>query len=77
VRANHNRQTRRAAHCIRARSPRGHESASLPSGANRDDLAQVAARIAEELELSADAIDELLWGSAAPATTPGGDVRER
>jgi hypothetical protein len=49
----------------------------LPSGANRDHLAQVAARIAEELELSADAIDELLWGSAAPATTPGGDVRER
>ena len=64
VRTNYNRQTRRAAHCIKARSPRGHESAIAPRRAalrpHGDDLAQVAARIAQELELSADVIDNLL-----------------
>jgi hypothetical protein len=66
MRTNYNRQTRRAARCIRACRPRGHEPAisrkRAALTAQGDDLSQVAARIAEELDLSADAIDNLLPG---------------
>ena len=66
MRTTYNRQTRRATRCIRARSPRGHRPAISPRGAavtaRSNELAQVAARVAEELDLSADAIDNLLWG---------------
>lgn len=66
MRTNYNRQTRRATRCIRARSPRGHKPAisrkRAALTAHGDDLSQVAARIAEELDLSADAVDNLLWG---------------
>jgi hypothetical protein len=48
-------QARRASRCIQARSPRG-TGPSDPHG-----LAQVAARIAAELELSPGVIDELLF----------------
>lgn len=71
MRTNHyNRQARRAAHCIRARSPRDDYHA-IP--ADDAELARVAARIAEELDLSPDVIDDLLWGP----TTPGEDLRRR
>ena len=74
MRANHyNRQSRRAARCIRARGPREYERAVPASEADADELAQVAARIAEELDLSPDVIDDLLWGP----TTPGEDLRGR
>ena len=69
MRASYNRQTRRATRCIRARSPRAHGIAISPRRAaltaQGDDLAQVAVRIAEELELSPDVIDDLLWGPKA------------
>jgi hypothetical protein len=73
-RPNYNRQTRRAARCVRAPSPRGNELAISPRRlaltAYGHDLAQVAARIADGLELSADVIDHLLSPvrSAAAAT---------
>jgi hypothetical protein len=67
VRTNYNRQTRRATRCIRARGPRGHKPAisrkRAALTAQGDDLSQVAARIAEELDLSPDAIDNLLSGA--------------
>jgi hypothetical protein len=74
VRANHySRQARRAAHCIKARNPGDREPTMAAIGPDGDELAQVAARIAEELDLSPDVIDDLLWGPA----TPGGDVHGR
>jgi len=84
MRANYNRQTRRATRCIKACSPRGYEHAVSPRWApltpNGDHLSQVAARIAEELELSPDAIDELLWGDSPKleygVQTQAGAVRE-
>ena len=78
MRTNHSRQTRRATLCIRARSPRGHEAEISPNRAHAaadDDLLQVAARIADELELSADVIHELLWGP--PRGVPRVDTPER
>lgn len=55
MRTNYNRRTRRAALCMTAPRPRSAEPA-LPTRrvalAAADDLADVAARIAEELELS-------------------------
>jgi hypothetical protein len=35
--------------------------------ADRAALAEVATRIAEELELSPEALDDLLWGPTTPA----------
>lgn len=69
---NHSRQARRAAHCIKAHSPRGHEELGLSSRGRGADLANVAARIAEELELSPDVLDDLLWGP----TATGGGIRK-
>lgn len=72
----HNRQTRRAGLCISAHTPRGFEPAIAPGPtADGDGLAQVAERIAEELDLSPEAIDELLFGQA-PAPATGGSARE-
>ena len=70
MRASHNRQTRRAALCIRARAPRRPEPAM--SAADSRALAEAAARIAEELELSPEVLDDLLWG---PTTSGGGAAR--
>lgn len=69
MRSNFNRQRRREALCIASHTPC--EPLATTAGwamatAHRDDLALVAARIAAELELSPDAIDELLWGPAGP-----------
>jgi hypothetical protein len=61
----HNRQARRASRCVEARSPRGSE----PSHPHQ--LAQVAARIAGELELSSETIHDLLFTPAeAPPREP-------
>lgn len=74
VRANYNRQARRAGLCVKVHSPREPELANQLSESmltpRGDGLAQVAARIAEELELSADAIDELLFGQMSSRSLP-------
>jgi hypothetical protein len=74
VRADHNRQTRRAGLCIRARRPLEQELADWMGAGGlapgEHELAKVAARIAEELELSPDAIDELLFGQTASGSLP-------
>lgn len=71
MRTSYNRQTRRAARCIRARSARTYGSAvssrRAALAAHGDELVAVAARIAQELELSPEMIDELLWGPATEA----------
>ena len=69
----HSRQARRAGRCIKRCGLRYYEHPTPACAADGDELAQVAARIAEELDLSPDVIDDLLWGPA----TPGGDVRGR
>jgi hypothetical protein len=59
----HNRQERRAAQCMRARRP------GEPAPYRRDlvlrayggDLARLAEDIADELDLSHDLIEDLLW----------------
>lgn len=70
--ANYNRQARRAAHCIRARRRRSRKLAISPRriarAAHGAELARVAARMADELELSAELIDVLL-SLARPATS--------
>jgi hypothetical protein len=73
MRTHYNRQSRREALCVRARRPRGrqlpisHKRLALTAG--DDDLAEVAARIADELELTAEIV-ELLALSPAAALTP-------
>lgn len=78
MRTSYNRQTRRAARCIRARSARTYGSAvssrRAALAAHGDELVAVAARIAQELELSPEMIDELLWGPATEAA-PDAEVR--
>ena len=78
MRTSYNRQTRRAAHCIRAGSTRVHRSAASSRraalAAQGGELVAVAARIAQELELSPEMIDELLWGPAGE-TVNGPEVR--
>jgi hypothetical protein len=68
VKANYNRQARRATRCIRTRKASGRRLTisrrRLALTAGGHDLAGVAARIAAELELSPDMIDLL---SPAPA----------
>jgi hypothetical protein len=58
----HSRQARRASRCVEARSPRGSEPT------DRHELAQVAARIAGELELSPEKIHDLLFGAGQGTT---------
>jgi hypothetical protein len=62
----HNRQARRGALCITARQGPTHVEPALSRralalGASGGELAQVAETIADELELSPDLIDDLLW----------------
>jgi hypothetical protein len=71
LRGNHSRQSRRASLCIKRRSSRGHRIAISPRRlaltAHGDDLARLAATVADELELSAEVIDLL-----SPLGTNGG-----
>jgi hypothetical protein len=65
VRANyHNRQAMRSARCFRARSPRDCKVPISKRGvvltAYGHDLALLAATVADEIELSPDAINRLL-----------------
>jgi hypothetical protein len=66
MRANYNRQTRRASRCIRTRSSHRRRDglAISPRGvvltAYGHDLARLAASIADEVELSGEVIDHLL-----------------
>jgi hypothetical protein len=59
----HNRQARRVALCVGRRDPHGRQAGtSLKRAAltaNGQDLAEVAARIADELDLSPDLVDLL------------------
>jgi hypothetical protein len=65
VRANYNRQTRRANLCIRACNPREDRLAITPNGVRLTtrghDLAETAASIADDIELSTEMIELLLW----------------
>jgi len=62
----HNRRERRAAQCIKPKRP-GSDGEQAPYGralamrAYGGDLARLAEDIADELELSPDQIDDLLW----------------
>jgi hypothetical protein len=67
----HNRQARRAALCIEARRPGSRSQLALSLRglalrAHGHDLARVAESIADELELSPEMIDELLWPGRRP-----------
>lgn len=63
MRTTYNRQIRRAGLCVRPQEQRGHRLSFSPRRlaltADGHDLAQVAARIAEELELSPELVDLL------------------
>ena len=74
MRTNYNRQSRREAMCIKAprtgKAVLGVPGKRVALTASDGDLAEVAERIAEELELSPELIDLLSLGDHAPLT-PG------
>ena len=76
----YNRQARRAAICIGPRDPRDHKLASSLKRAalvaHGHDLAQVAARIGDELELSGEMIDFLLSPVRPAPSAAVGSQRE-
>ena len=72
MRTNYNRQQRRGAMCMGLRKRGRHQIAISPRRlaltADGDDLAEVAARIAEELELSPELFELLVPAPAAALT---------
>ena len=66
VRASYNRQSRRVALCIKARPRRRTSKLAMSRRgvvltAYGHDMARLAASIADELQLSGNSIDRLLW----------------